>query len=185
MTATAGEDGTGRAGPFGRLAVSVRLFVLSAVLLAGVGALGHGLGWVVLTTTVGPTAYVLLAHPDTAGSRVRNAVVGHASAVACGLALLAVFGLWNHASVAQTNHDTPAQIAAEALAAAATLFCLTLLDAHHPPAAATALLIASGIARPGPPLYGMLVGLAVTVVAASALTRLPGLRNQTAREHSP
>ncbi|MER6138827.1 hypothetical protein ABT174_02040 [Streptomyces sparsogenes] len=31
--------------------------------LAAVGAIGQGAGRVILTTTLGPTAYVLLAHP--------------------------------------------------------------------------------------------------------------------------
>ncbi|WNM32583.1 RICIN domain-containing protein [Streptomyces sp. Li-HN-5-11] len=39
---------------------------------------------------------------------------------------------------------------------------LHLCDAHHPPAAATALLIASGITRPGPPLHGQQHNLTIT-----------------------
>jgi hypothetical protein len=51
-----------------------------------------------------------------------------------------------------------------------TLFLLHVLDGHHAPAAATALLIASGIARPGPPLYGLLTGLALVLAIAPLLT---------------
>ncbi|WP_051707525.1 MULTISPECIES: HPP family protein [unclassified Streptomyces] len=153
----------------GRLVAGVRLFLLSAVLLAGVGAIGQSIGWVALTTTLGPTAYLLLAHPDSVGARLRSAVVGHACAIACGLACLAVFGLWSHPSIAAQHSDTARQIGAEALAVGLTLFFLHLFDSHHPPAAATALLIASGISRPGPPLYGMLVGLALVLALAPLL----------------
>ncbi len=51
-----------------------------------------------------------------------------------------------------------------------TLFLLHLLDAYHPPAAATALVITSGISRPGPPLYGMLTGLALVLTIAPVLS---------------
>ncbi|GAA2483513.1 HPP family protein [Streptomyces longisporus] len=153
-----------------RLVGGFRLFVLSALLLAGVGAIGRLAGWVALTATLGPTAYVLLAHPGSVGARWRNAVSGHVLAVAVGLGCLAVFGLWDHPSVADQHHDTARQIGAQALAVGLTLFLLHVLDAHHAPAAAPALLIASGIARPGPPLYGLLTGLALVLAIAPLLT---------------
>lgn len=158
----------------GRIEAGARLFVVSGVVLAALGFVGHYAGWVVVTTTVGPTLYILLAHPDSKASSFRSGVVGHGCALVAGLAVLAAFGLWHHPSVPQAGRDTPAQIGAEALSVALTLFLLELLDAHHPPAAATALLITSGIARPGPPLYGMLVGLAAVLLIGPMLAALPG-----------
>ncbi|WP_066950997.1 HPP family protein [Streptomyces lushanensis] len=155
-----------------RLRTGARLFLLSATALVVVGAIGQGVGWVLLTTTLGPTAYILLAHPHTEAAQVRSSVLGHTCAAACGLLCLAVFGLWPYPSTAGQRTDTWHQIGAEALAVGLTLFLLVLLDAHHPPAAATALLITSGIARPGPPLYGMLTGLALLIAAAAALSPL-------------
>ncbi|MER6738826.1 HPP family protein [Streptomyces puniciscabiei] len=127
-----------------------------------------------LTTTVGPTAYLLPAHPEDEASRLRSSLFGHAAATGCGLAALAVSGLGDHPSVAEEHRDSLAQIAAQALAVGTTLLLLTVLHAHHPPAAATALLISSGIARPGPPLYGMLAGLALLIALAAVLAHVPG-----------
>ncbi|MFR9798796.1 HPP family protein [Streptomyces sp. MS06] len=155
-----------------RVADGARLFLLSAMLLTALGIIGRNIGWVVLTTTVGPTAYLLLARPGSLPSRWRSAARAHAVAVAAGLACLAAFGLWNHPSTSATGHETPRQIGAQALAVGATLFLLHVLGADHPPAAATALLITSGLARPGPPLYGMLAGLAVVLAAAPPLALL-------------
>ncbi|WP_413811064.1 HPP family protein [Streptomyces sp. OE57] len=151
-----------------RWAAGRRLFLASAALLAIVGAIGQGVGWIMLTTTLGPTAYVLLAHPESEAARLRNSSLGHMVATVCGLACLAVFGLWEHPSVAEQKSDTWPQIGAQALAVGLTLLALELIEAQHPPAAATALLITSGIARPGPPLYGMLLGL-VLLIAGAAL----------------
>ncbi|MER7895783.1 HPP family protein [Streptomyces sp. NPDC096046] len=172
MTAwSAGGGGRNPGGPLrDRVFSGARLFLLSALLLAGIGACGRLIGWVALTTTIGPTAYLLLAHPGTLVSRWRAAVVGHSSAVGIGLACLAAFGLWRHPSIVERQQDTAAQIGAQALAVGLTLFTLHLLDAHHAPAAATALLITSGISRPGPPLYGMLTGLALVLTVAPLLS---------------
>ncbi|MEU9191636.1 HPP family protein [Streptomyces hundungensis] len=162
-----------------RLLGGVRLFVLSSLLLAGVGAIGRVIGWVALTTTLGPTAYLLLAHPESIQARLRSAVTAHVLAVAVGLGCLAGFGLWNHPSIAAQRHDMVRQIGAQALAVGLTLLLLHVCRAHHPPAAATALLITSGVSRPGPPLYGMLTGLALALAVA------PLLASATSRRSTP
>lgn len=160
-------------GPLERLPAALRLLVLAAGLLAAVGFLGHPLGWTLLTPTLGPTGYALLAHPESEQSRLRSAVLGHLAAICCGLGCLAAFGLWSHPSIVETGRDTATQIGAQALAVGLTLLLLTLLEVPHPPAAATALLITAGIARPGPRLYGMLVGLALVIVCSALLSRVP------------
>ncbi|GAA4788810.1 hypothetical protein GCM10023200_24260 [Actinomycetospora chlora] len=63
-----------------------------------------------------------------------------------------------------------------------TLLVLTVAGAHHAPAGATALLVASGIARPGPPLVSLVIGLAIVLAVAPLLARLPGERHDTAEE---
>ena len=172
-----------------RLLLGLRLAVLAGVLLAAVGLAGHlaggsdaggvlGATW--LTTTLGPTAYVLLAHPHSVTSRLRNGVVGHTAGIAAGLVSLAVFGLWSAPSVAQAHDEGPARVGAQALALALTLLVLTLAAAHHAPSGATALLVASGIAAPGPPLAGLVIGLVLVLGVAPLLARLPGERDDTA-----
>lgn len=155
-----------------RWATAGRLFLTSAALLAAVGTIGQGTGWVVLTATLGPTAYLLLSEPENESAMLRGSLLGHLVATACGLACLAVFGLWDHPSVVEQKRDTWSQIGAQALAVGITLLVLELINARHLPAAATALLIASGIARPGPPLYGMLTGLALLIAGAALIAWL-------------
>jgi hypothetical protein len=168
-----------------RLLLGSRFAVLSGALLLAVGlaeSLVHlpflGATW--LTAALGPTAYVILAHPRDATSRRRNGLVGHAVAVACGTGALALFGLLSAPSVAVTHAESGAQVAAQAVALGATLLVLEVVDAHHAPAAATALLVASGIAAPGAALAGLVVGLLVVLIVAPTLARLPGRRRDTA-----
>jgi hypothetical protein len=167
-----------------RSLLGLRLALLGGVLVAAVGIAGHFAGsagalgdtvrgpW--LTATLGPTAYVLLAHPRTVTSRLRNALIGHSAGILSGLLALALFGLWSAPSTAETHEESVAQVGAQALALALTLLVLTLTDAHHAPSGATTLLVASGIAKPGPGLYGLLIGLALVLLLARPLARLPG-----------
>lgn len=165
----------------GRCVVALRLLIQSGLLVGAIGVLGHFIGFVLVTSTVGPTAYLMLAHPDQTHARLRNAAVGHGVAIGCGVACAAAFGLWHSPPVTQLGHTTLNQAAASGLAAALTLAALTILRTHHAPAAATALLISSGIAQPGRPLYGLMIGLALVMVGAPLLARLPGAREKTIR----
>jgi hypothetical protein len=165
-----------------RVTVGARLFLLVAVGLAAVGTGGHFLGWPLLTSTLGPTGYVFAAHPDSETARMRNAITGHAAAVASGLFAVAVFGLWGYPSVARQGHSALPQVGAAAVAAGLTVLLLTVLRAHHAPAAATTLLIATGLAKPGIPLYGLLTGLAGIIILGPLLGRLPVARERTAAD---
>lgn len=164
-----------------RLLSGLRIGLLVGILLAAVGTAGllSGAG-VWLTAALGPSAYLLVAHPRDVTARARNAVVGHSAALVAGLVALAVFGLWDAPSVAETHRESWPQIAAQAVAIALTLLVLTVADAHHAPAGATALLVSSGIAAPGAPLLGLVVGLVIVLVLAPLLARLPGEVDRTA-----
>lgn len=164
-----------------RVLIGLRFVLLAGGSLAVVGAVGRGLTWPALTATLGPTAYVFAAHPASEGGRLRNAILGHAVGIGCGLAMLAAFGLWSAPSLAKTGYPTWAHVGAAALAAGLTLFFLELLDAHHSPAASTALLVATGLAKPGRPLFGLVLGLAVLILVAPVLSRLPFCREEAER----
>jgi hypothetical protein len=167
----------------GQVAVAVRYLTIAVILLFAVGVAGHFVAWPLLTSTLGPTAYVFVANPGTETARVRNATVGHAMAIVVGLGAVAAFGLWSHAPVSSSHGPTLAQAGAAATAAGVTLLILELVGSHHAPSAASALLIATGLARPGKPLLGLVVGLAIVVVLGPLSGRLPLARRLTAEDH--
>jgi hypothetical protein len=162
-----------------RTLVGLRAALIGAAALAVVGAIGWSTDLVTLTATVGPTAYVFAAHPATEVARARNAILGHSVAIGAGLASLAVFGLWVSPSVVQRGIDSWPQIGAAAVSLGVTLLLLDLLNAHHSPAASTALLVSTGLARWGHPLEGLVVGLAVVIVVGGLLGKVPILRERT------
>ena len=158
--------------PSQRTATGLRLLLLTGVLVGAAGTAGHYLAWPLLTSTLGPTAYMFAAHPDDEASRARNALVGHSVAIGAGLGALALFGMAHHSSVSATGGPDWAHVGAATLAAGVTVMLLELVGSHHAPAAATALLIATGLARPGAPLEGLIFGLAIVITLGPALSRL-------------
>ena len=156
---------------------ALRLAAAAGASLAVVGVIDRYGQWPLLTATLGPTAYMFAAHPDSITSRRRNAVIGHGVALAVGLAALAVFGLWHAPSAALTGHVSLAQAFATAAALCVTLVILEVADTHHAPAAATAVLVTTGLARPGRPLVGLVLGLIVLLILSPVLSWGPTRRH--------
>lgn len=173
MTRQLPRNGERSSLPSGRVATGLRYLLITGIAVGAAGIAGRWLAWPLLTSTLGPTAYMFAAHPNDEASRFRNAVVGHSVAVATGLAALAVFGLLRHRSVSATGAPDWAQVAAAAVAAGTTVLLLELAGSHHAPAAATALLIATGLAKPGAPLIGLVLGLAIVISVGPLLAQLP------------
>ena len=174
----------------GRAALGLRYLLLTGALVGAVGLAGRWLAWPLLTSTVGPTAYVFAAHPHSEAARFRNALAGHGAAIGCGLGALAVFGLVRYPSISQTGSPSVAQVAAAVLCVGLTLFVLELAGSHHAPAAATALLITTGLAKPGAPLIGLVLGLAIVIALGPLIGRIPLARSvsnedQFRRRESP
>lgn len=160
-----------------RLALGVRYLLLTGVLVGAVGVAGRFLAWPLLTSTIGPTAYTFAAHPSTEAARFRNALTGHGVAVGLGLAALAVFGLTQYPSISATGTPSLRQVAAAATGVGCTVLVLELAGSHHAPAAATTLLITTGLAKPGAPLIGLVLGLAIVIAIGPLVGRLPLARS--------
>jgi hypothetical protein len=155
------------------LLAAARYLSLTGLLVGVVGLAGRWLAWPLLTSTVGPTAYLFASHPRTEPARFRNAAVGHAVAIGVGLSAMAIFGLLHHPSVSLVGTPSWSQVFASGIAVGATMAVLELLHSHHAPAAATALLITTGLARPGTPLIGLVVGLAIVIALGPLCGRWP------------
>jgi hypothetical protein len=159
--------------PSDHLLTAARYLGLTGLLVGVVGLAGRWLAWPLLTSTVGPTAYLFAAHPRTEPAGLRNAAIGHAVALGLGLGALALFGLEHDPSVSSAGIPSWRQVIASAAAVGLTMSVLELLGSHHAPAAATALLVTTGLAKPGAPLIGLVVGLAIVVTLGPLCARWP------------
>lgn len=140
-----------------------------AIAVCSAMAMGTGLPWVF--PSLGPTAFLAVAAPESPANTTRRVLVGHAIAIACGALALWLFGLLDTPPAFEAGVDA-ARVGAVTLALAATGGLAILLDAEHPPAGATTLIVALGLLRAPRDLALMEVAVVVLVVVCAGLRRL-------------
>lgn len=118
--------------------------LIAAVLLLGVGAVGLLVGKPWLLPSLGPTAVLLAVSPAHPTARPWNIFVGHLGGLAAGFAAVLLLGAQNAPVVLTDGELVVSRVLAAAVAVALTVILGDLLRAPHPPAAATALLVALG-----------------------------------------
>jgi CBS domain-containing membrane protein len=124
--------------------------------------------------SLGPTAYLFFFSPLAEAASPRNAVLGHAIALACGYGAFFVTGLTSFQNGFPTHLLWPRVIAA-ALSLSTTGAAMVLAEVNHPPAGATTLIVALGIISR--PRYLLVIegAVALLTVQAFAINRLAGL----------
>ena len=125
--------------------------------------------------SLGPTAYQLFFFPRAAASTPRNTLLGHFIGLACGYAAFLIMPIPVSEALAAGAFDLR-PVLASALSLAATAALMILLDASHPPAGATALIVSLGVITK--PQYLVVIQVAVFVLIAQAfcvhrLARVP------------
>jgi CBS-domain-containing membrane protein len=113
-----------------------------AVVIAGTVALLTRQPW--LFPSLGPAIMLHVEQPGKPESSPRNTVIGHLVALLAGYALLVATGLADHPSALQEGVSWP-RIVAAAGSLAVTATVLVLLNAAHPPAGATTLIVSLGL----------------------------------------
>lgn len=125
--------------------------------------------------SLGATAFLVFFTPTTPAASPRNTLCGHAVGIACGFAALWVTGL-QHAGPALVADLGWARILAVSLALGATGALMILLNVPHPPAAATAMIVALGVVTRVSYLFVLEAAVALLVVQAIVINRLTGVR---------
>jgi CBS domain-containing membrane protein len=153
---------------------AVYLFANGFVTIAILAAVARISGTPFVFPSLGPTAFLLFATPLLPAASPRNTMYGHAIGIACGYGALWATGLVHAppAMVAGVNWD---RVLAAALSLAATGALMMLLDAPHPPAGATTLIISLGIVTRPFHLAVIEVAVALLVLQAVAINRLAGV----------
>ena len=120
--------------------------------------------------SLGPTAYQLFFTPRAAASTPRNTLIG----LACGYGAFRIAGMPVSAALAKGDFDWRPAIAA-ALSLAATAAFIFWVDASHPPAGATKLIVSLGIITRLPYLAVIEIAVLVLIVQAFCIHRLAGI----------
>ena len=115
--------------------------------------------------SLGPAAYELFFRPRSPASTPRNTLIGHFIGLVCGYAAFRMTGVPVSVAMASGGFDLR-PVLASALSLSATAALMILLNASHPPAGATALIVSLGIITK--PLYLVVIELAVFVLVVQA-----------------
>lgn len=137
------------------------------VLIAGAAGLLFGRPW--LLPSLGPTAVLVGEMPAHPATRPWNTIVGHLGGVLAGFFAVFITGAVSQPVVLQAHILTPQRVAAAVIAIALTVLVGTLLDASHPPAAATTLLVALGSIATLEDAANLMLGVLVITAAAVVL----------------
>lgn len=124
--------------------------------------------------SLGPTAFLFFFTPRAPAASPRNTIYGHAIGILCGYGALWLFGL-HHAPPAMATGVSSARIGAAALSLASTGALMILLNAPHPPAGATTLIISLGIVTRPFHLLIIEVAVAILTIQAIAINRIAGI----------
>jgi hypothetical protein len=116
----------------------------AAALILAIGLLGWAAGKSWILPSIGPTIYLLAYSPAEPASRFWNIVAGHLGGLLAGFAGVWLTNAWMAPDPLLAGAVTGDRVIASVIALTLTLVLLTLLRAHHPPAAATTLLVSLG-----------------------------------------
>jgi hypothetical protein len=159
--------------------------IAAAVLLLAVGAIGLLAGRPFLLPSLGPTAVLLAIQPAHPTARVWNTFMGHIGGLVAGFVAVLAFGALNAPTVLGDGQLVLSRVLAAAVAVALTMLVGDLLKAEHPPAAATALLVALGSIATLERALWLVAGAAAIAVLGEGVRRLRVHRTTPAERRAP
>lgn len=142
---------------------------ISIGLMAGLAVLTQS---PLIFPSLGPSAFLFFYTPRAPSASPRNTILGQAIALAVGYFSLAVTG---QLGADASHHMGLGRILAAALALGFTGALMVLFNIAHPPAGATALVVALGITTQPLQLVMLLVAVILLAVQAFAINRLAGV----------
>lgn len=157
-----------------RMVLGLFAFVDGAVSFAVVGTLAVLVRQPLVFPSLGPTAFLLFYRPMAKGSAPRNVVLGHLIGIAGGYVALLVFSRTD-AKPALESGIPPGAVAAAALSLAITAGLMIWLDAPHPPAAATTLIVSLGFMTSPLQFLVLMAAVVLLVVQDVVINRFAGL----------
>jgi len=151
------------------------------VLLTGV--VGIASGYALLLPSLGPSAYLAGEAPALPSSRFLNTIAGHLVALAVGFFAVWLLAANNDPATLTSGELTWARLGAATIAVVLSMMLLIAMHLSHPPAAATALLVALGSLHTPTQALSLVAGVAIIALAGELLrhVRLGSLHHPSAQ----
>lgn len=158
----------------GQAGVALYAFAGCVVAVGLVAVAALLLHWPLLFVSLGPTVLLFFEKGMRPSAWPRSVLIGHAVGICAGWACLWLFGLQAAPDVMAMG-VTPARLGAAALSVALTALVKHLLQAPHPPAGSTALLVSLGFFTTGFQLGMLFLGIVMLTIIGWVLNRLAGV----------
>jgi CBS-domain-containing membrane protein len=123
---------------------------------------------------LGPSAFILFRSPMSPEASPRCVILGHLTGMACGYATWKLLGAMTGTTVSMQLGGSIPYFSAS-LALGATCLCLVRFSCPHPPACASAIVVALGGVTQLSDLLIMALAVVWVAVQAVAMNRLAGL----------
>ncbi len=144
-----------------------------AALIAAIGLAGLLFRQPLLFASLGPSAYLLVHSPMQPAAKPYNVIVGHLIALSTTFVVTALTGAADEPSVFVTHELVFIRVVCSAVALGLAVAMELLLQASHPPAAATVLLITLGGFPPSlQNAVSIMVGVALLFALGESVRRL-------------
>jgi CBS-domain-containing membrane protein len=138
-----------------------------------------------LLPSLGPTAVLLALNAAHPTARAWNTFVGHLGGLVAGFAAVFVLGASTAPAVLADGELVAVRVLAAGLAVALTIMVGDLLRASHPPAAATALLVALGSIATLERALWLVAGAAAITILGEGVRRIRLQRRAPAERRAP
>ncbi|MGJ0508889.1 MAG: HPP family protein [Methylocystis sp.] len=140
--------------------------IMSGLAIGAIGALALAADQPWLFPSLGPTVFLQAVTPQVPGARMWNTIVGHAIGLCAGFVALFAFDAQSTPAVMSGEILSMQRVAATVLAVSVTVGLQSVLNAQHPPAAATTMLVTLGGLKPN---WNTVSIVTVAVLFASAV----------------
>jgi hypothetical protein len=158
---------------------------VAGVMLLAVGVLGVLIGRPWLGPSIGPSAVLVAMSPAHPTARGYNTFVGHLGGLLAGFAAVVLLGAANEPVVLATGILTWPRVAAAVVAIVLTVLVGAALRASHPPAAATALIVALGSVATLDRALALMAGVAVIALLGELVRRVRLERRTPSERRAP
>lgn len=155
----------------------VRLFVFieGSLALAVLSTAAYTTQFPLLFPPLGPSAFILFRTPMSAAAAPRTIVLAHLTGLAAGFAALYLGrALYPDQTIPDPGVVTASSIAILSLAMGLSSLAMIWLGCNHPPATATALIVAMGHLNSSVHAFGFLVAVILLITLAFLFNRILG-----------
>jgi hypothetical protein len=122
--------------------------MISGLVIGAIGSFAISADEPWLFPSLGPTVFIQAVTPSASGARIWNTIVGHAIGLLAGFVALFACAAQNTPAVMSAEILSMQRVVATALAVSVTVGLQSVLNAQHPPAAATTMLVTLGGLKP-------------------------------------